>query len=473
MTSNKPNVVLVRLANPNVNIITPPIGIGYLLKVLSQMKGIEPVFIDCKLERLDDESLLKRLEDLDPLMVGFQVFSVDYSRFTDLLPDIRARLPEVVIVAGGPHVSGLPEYTLNTNTEIDYIIVGEGEGVLPLLVKYHLDTTGKINIDKIPNLVYREAQSCVYNEKQHIDVNAYGAPAWNLLRPERYPPIQHGTFHKSKRVVPILTSRGCPYPCTFCAGHLITGKKIRLRKPKSIVDEIEWLQNKYSYEEFIIEDENFTFYKHHVIEFADELEKRKIKCFFSFPNGIRIDRIDEEIVARLAGIGTYVVSIGLESGSKKTLRNMKKNWDMDLIGKRISLLRRYGIIVNGSFILGYRDETIDDIEQTIKYAIGLPIDMAYFGNYLPLPGSTDFNILLKRGELVLEQIRWDKYNSYTGTLPYHPIDVSEVALRKSIRKATIRFYLRPRIAFGFLRRMTSFVFIKSFFFRFYNIMFKH
>lgn len=473
MIQSKRNIVLVRLSNPNINIITPPIGIGYLLKALGQVRGIEPVFIDCKLDNIEDISLLKRIEDLTPLIVGFQVFSVDYNRFTNLLPLIRQRVPETVIVAGGPHVSGLPSYTLDINPDLDFVIAGEGEEALPMLVQCYLSNTKEKLFDKIPNLVYRNGTSCVHNRKCFVDVNAYGAPAWDLLRPERYPPIQHGTFHKSKRVVPILTSRGCPYPCTFCAGHLVTGKKIRLRRPESIVDEIEWLKNKYDFEEFIIEDENFTFYKSHVLKFADELDRRKIRCFFSFPNGIRLDKIDEEIVARMAKMGTYMVCLGIESGSRKTLIKMEKNWDFDLVNERVRLLKQYGIIVNGSFILGYRDETIDDIKQTIEYALRLPIDMAYFGNYLPLPGSMDFDFLLKSGELVLEQIHWKNYNSYAGVLPYHPRDLSEVDLRKAIRSASIRFYLRPRIAFGLLRRMTSFVFIKSFLFRLYNIMFRN
>jgi anaerobic magnesium-protoporphyrin IX monomethyl ester cyclase len=238
-----------------------------------------------------------------------------------------------------------------------------------------------------------------------------------------------------------------------------------------VVDEIEWLQKTYGFEEFIIEDENFTFYKSHVTEFADELTRRKIKCYFSFPNGVRLDRLDDEIVRRLAEMGTYVACLGIESGSRATLDKMDKHWDFDMVRERVLLFKKYGIIVNGSFILGYRDETMEDIEKTIAYALSLPIDMAYFGNYLPLPGSVDFNFLVERGDLDLNRIDWEHYNSYAGVLPYHPKQVSETQLMKAVKKATLRFYLRPRIALGFLKRMTSLVFIKSFFFRLSHIMF--
>ncbi|HNW88699.1 MAG TPA: cobalamin-dependent protein [Bacteroidales bacterium] len=471
-TNKKHKVVLVRLANPNFNLIAPPIGIGYLMKVLESMDGIEQIFLDCKLHNIDNNSLLNRLIDLQPLLVGFQIFSVDYGRFKKLLPAIKQRLPNCIFVAGGPHISGLPVHTLETNPDLDYAIAGEAEEALPLLVESILSGMKEPAIDQIPNLIYRRNNKIIRNPQKWIDVNAYGAPAWHLLEPDLYPPVQHGTFHKNNRVVPILTSRGCPYPCTFCAGHLVTGKKIRLREIKSVVDEIEWLINTYNFGEFIIEDENFTYYKSHVIEFADEIQRRNIKCCFSFPNGIRLDRIDEEIVSRMSEMGTYMVCLGIESGSRETLTRMGKNWDFDLVRERASLLKRYGIIVNASFILGYRDEAIEDIKQTIDFSLSLPVDAAYFGNYLPLPGSTDFETLIQQGELVLDQISWESYNSYTGVFPYHPRDISERELSKAIKVATIRFYLRPRIMWGILRRMTHLVFLKSFLFRLYGILFR-
>jgi len=463
-------VVLIRLANPNINLVTPPIGIGYILKSLAGITDIEPVFLDCKLKKIDNDSLIDQLISLKPLIVGFQLFSADYPQFKKLLPAIKQELPQCKIVAGGPHVSGLPSYTLRTNPDLDYVIAGEAEEAFPLLVKSIQKGYYNTGLEQIPNLVYRQDTSIIENPKKWIDVHEFGPPAWNYLKPEEYPAIQHGTFHKSNRVVPILTSRGCPYGCTFCSGHLVTGKKIRLRHVSSVIDEIEWLINTYGFKEFIVEDENFTFYKSHVIEFADELQRRNIHCWFSFPNGIRLDKLDEEIVSRLASMGTYMVCVGIESGSKETMKKMGKNWDQEFVRNRILLLKQYGIIVNASFIMGYRDETPDDIRQTIDFSLSLPIDTAYFGNYLPLPGSEDFEILIQSGELSLDSIQWQNYNSYAGVFPYHPRKITEQQLKKAIKKATLRFYLRPRIAFNILRRMTHFVFFKSFLSRLYGIL---
>ncbi len=456
------NVVLVRLATSNNNLVTPPIGIGYLLKSLKPLPEVNPIFIDCKLENLTCRDLLARLQALKPLIVGFQVFSVDYGQLRRLLPRLKEAVPGAMLVAGGPHVAGLPEHALGENPALDLVVRGEGERSLPRVVRGLLAGDLASVLPDIPNLVYRSNGATRRTPAGQADVRAEGAPAWDLLRPDRYPATQHGTFHKSAKVVPILTSRGCPYPCTFCAGHLITGERVRCRDAGDVADEIEWLQRTYGFEEFIIEDENFTFHKPHVMALADEIERRRIRCHFSFPNGIRLDRLDEETVARLRAMGTYMVCLGIESGSPDTLKRMRKNLDLRLVEERVLLLRRHGLIVNGSFILGFRDETMEDIRRTVELALRLPIQAAYFGNYLPLPGTEDFETLRQRGEIDLHHIRWDDYSSYCGTLPYHPRAIGEKQLMRAVRSASLRFYLRPHIALGLARRLSRPVFVRSF-----------
>jgi radical SAM superfamily enzyme YgiQ (UPF0313 family) len=452
---------LVRLKNPGLRIVSPPLGIGYLLKALNRMEGINPVFIDCHLDNIDERTLIQRVRKLDPVLLGIQVFSIDYFNFSRLLPDLRKVLPDTILVAGGPHVTALPEYTLRSNPDIDFVICGEGEIALPKLVKKLLDRGLASEFSDIPNLAYRKDGKYVRNKTEWIDIDELGNPDWDLIRPQDYPAVQHGTFHKSSRVVPIITSRGCPYPCTFCAGSLITGKKIRTRDIKDVVDEIEFLKTRHGFEEFIIEDENFTYYKERVISFADEVIKRGIQCYFSFPSGLRLDRLDEDIVRKLHAMGTYMVSLGVESIAPDTLKRMNKKWSREQVVSKIKLLRKYGIITQANFILGFRDDTLSDIQESIDFSLELDINQAFFGNYIPLPGTEDFNILINKKEIVLEDINWSDYTSFYGKFPYHPKGVTLKQLESMIKKATMRFYLRPRIIFNFLKRITRLIFLKS------------
>jgi len=462
-------VILIKLRS-SVFFKTPPLGIGYLLKALEEVEDVKPEFIDCQLLDLCPDRLIDRLRQFRrPLLIGFQVFSEHFPQLAYLAPRLRRIFPETVLIAGGPHPSGAPEQTLRNVPDLDYLVKGEGEETLKALVRFLPGEIDRAKLDGIPNLVYREGEDLKFTFRRMVDVERYRAPAWEKLHPENYPPVQHGTFHKSRKVVPIITSRGCPYPCTYCAGHLLTGKRIRRRRPDDIVDEIEFLQARYGFEEFIVEDENFTFYREHVREVVDELERRSLRCYFSFPNGIRIDRIDSEIVDDLRRMGAYMVTVGLESGSRRTLRAMKKNLDPEQVRKGIRLLKEAGIIVSGAFILGFSSETMEDVEATIRFAIDSGIDQAYFGNYMPLPGSEDFNRLIDTGELKMEEIDWESYTSYYGKIPYHPPGLSQKELLQTIRRATLRFYLRPKIIWGFLKRVKHPVFIRNIFFRFKSL----
>lgn len=458
------NVLLVKLAN-YINTSTPPLGIGYLLKAIQSIEGIKPIFIDCHRENMKEEEILLKIKQLNPVLIGFTIFSVDYAAITNLIPKIKNICPSTKIIVGGPHASGLPEYTLTENPDIDFLVKGEGEVALNKVVNNIINSANKPDVADIPNLVYRENGKIKTNRSEYVDVDKYGAPAWDLMEPDKYPAVQHGTFHKSTKVVPILTSRGCPYPCTFCAGHITAGKKVRRRSAADIADEIEFLQSKYGFKEFIIEDENFTYYKDHVLSLSNEIERRDIKCYFSFPSGIRLDRIDEEIVLHLRKMGTYMATFGIESGSEKTLKAMKKNWDLQLVKERIKLLKENGIMVLGSFILGFSNETMKDIQETVDYAINCGVDTAYFGNYMPLPGSEDFERMVRCGEMKLEEIDWSSYTSYLGKIPYHPPNISEKDLLAAIRKATFRFYMRPRVIFSFIQRLSHPIFLKSLAFR--------
>jgi len=464
----KKNVVLIRLSNYSSQ-ITPPLGIGYLLGAIENIEGINPVFLDQQRDKYSDQELVKKIGSLEPLLVGIQVLSANYAKFVRLLPKIKEIWPNAKIVAGGPHISGLPEYCLKENIELDYCVKGEGEKALHMLtlglLNNHLDSF----IEDIPNLVFKKGKEIIINKNEFVNVDDYGAPAWHLLEPERYPAIQHGSLHNSTKVVPIITSRGCPYPCTFCAGFLLTGKKIRLRNVKSVVDEMEFLQNKYGFEEFIIEDENFTFYRDHVFGIVDEMKKRNIKCHLSFPNGVRMDKIDDEVIKSLKSVGAYMVTLGIESGSLKTLADMRKSWSLEQVKEKIDLLKRNDIKVLGSFILGYSTETVEDIEKTINFSLKLDLDLAYFGNYMPLPGTTDFNRLIAEKEISLDEINWESYTSYYGRIPYSPKGISKEELLKLVKKATYKFYGRPKIIYRTLKRMTSPIFIKTMFTRFSNV----
>jgi magnesium-protoporphyrin IX monomethyl ester (oxidative) cyclase len=171
-------------------------------------------------------------------------------------------------------------------------------------------------------------------------------------------------------------------------------------------------------------------------------------------------------------MGAYMVVLGIESIASGTLQRMNKNWTRKLVRDSVDLLKKYQFIVQANFILGFRDDTLADVRESIDFALELDVDQVYFGNYIPLPGTSDFNLLLDRGELVLSCIDWSRYSSYYGEYPYHPAAITVAELDRAIRKGTMRFYLRPRIVFRFLKRMTHPVFFRNMIFRLSRVFIK-
>jgi anaerobic magnesium-protoporphyrin IX monomethyl ester cyclase len=272
-------------------------------------------------------------------------------------------------------------------------------------------------------------------------------PDWEQLEPrkfQKYAP--HGGFAKAAPVAQLITTRGCPYSCRYCAAYVMNGKKIRMRSGESVVEEMQYLIKDHGIREFHIEDDNFTFYKEHVVNVCSAIRKAGLKVPLGIPNGVRVDRLDDEICAEMKSAGFYFFSIGLESGSVNTLKQMKKALNLDKAKRGIELIKKYGFRVKGFFILGYPNETREGIFETIRWSKSLALDQAYYSIYIPLPGTPEFLTLEENGLLDIKTCKWEDF--YTGKFadpPYIPDGMTARELKKLVSYAYASFYLRPRV----------------------------
>ena len=224
-------------------------------------------------------------------------------------------------------------------------------------------------------------------------------PSWDLLRPDTYPLAPHGGFFKNYPIAPIIITRGCPFACTYCAGYLVSGKKIRHRSIDKVIEEIEVLYHKYGIREIHIEDDNFTFYHDLVYEFCKKLKEHNLNISWTCPNGVRLDSLDKELLLTMKEAGLYSISVGIESGSDKILKDMKKNLTKEKIREKIELIKDCGLEVSGFFIIGYPTETKKDIMDTINFAGSLDLKRAGFSLFKPFPGTEATRQLVEKGEL--------------------------------------------------------------------------
>lgn len=442
--------------------IQPSLGLGYLAS--SIRKNHEVNILDCIKDRIKPSDFYKVLDERKPEVVGIQCYTFDLYNVKEMLKQCKAR--HITTVLGGPHPSAVPEETMEFfQDDLDCMFEGEAEiGFGRLLDKI---AKNEKDLKDIPGLVWREGKKVLKNKKQLVmDIDQLGIPAWDLIRPEEYPESQHGAFFRQFPIAPIMTTRGCPFLCTFCAGHLVAGKSLRKRSVKSVIDEISVLYHNHGIREFHIVDDNFTLDRNFAKEFLKSLKKANLNVSWAVPNGIRMDTLDDEMLELMKETGLYLISLGIESGSDKTLSSMKKNITIEKIRESIALIRKHNIDIAGFFILGFPGETLEDIKKTIKFSLELDLVRANFFTYLPFPGTESFKSLESHGKLD----KLDLKRFYFMNATFTPEGMEKDVLKGLQRKAFLKFFLRPRILFYNLMGIKSFRHFKFLLGRFFRWM---
>lgn len=430
--------------------IQPSLGLGYLATAVRDKANVE--IIDCIKNKISIKRFGEIIYNYKPDIVGIQCYTFDLKFIKEALSAIKNINSRIVTIIGGPHPSAVPIETMEYfGGNLDFVYQGEAEKGLPLLIDY-LDGN-HINLSDIPGLVWKEASTIRINEPYfHNDLDILGFPSWDLMLPHTYPEAQHGAFYKKFPIAPIILTRGCPYSCTFCAGKVVSGKRLRKRSVKNVINEIQILYKDYGIREFHIVDDNFTLDISYAKDFLKQLIAQNLDISLATPNGIRMDCIDGELLALLKQSGLYLISLGIESGSDRILNLMKKNLSVNIIKEKVRFIRTFGFDIAAFFIVGFPGETEEDIRKTIKLSLELDLTRANFFTYLPFPGTTSYQALKEDGEL--DNVDWR--NFYFMNAAYVPKGLSRKKLKSLQRSAFFRFYLRPKI---FLRNLTG---IKSF-----------
>ncbi len=447
----------VLLVNPLTNEkgmlnITTNLGLGYIATSLRK-NGFEVDIWDGVKKGMSKKGLRERLSKLDYDVAGFQVYTYSVPNALEGLRLVKSLNPEVITVIGGAHSSGDPKASLKDLTDADYAFRGEAEIGLPKLLKKLNGEEGNCSFQDIPNLIWRENGKIRCNPLQPVeDLDALGMPSWDLINPNDYPNAPIGAVAKNFPLSTISTTRGCPYSCTFCANNLTMGKKVRGRSAGSVLEEMEFLYNNYGVREFQIIDDTFTSKRELAVAVCKGIIERGLKVSLSFPNGVRLKTLDEELLKLLEKAGTYSLGLGIESGSEKTLKTMKKAQTLKEVREKVDLIHRSTRIrMTGFFIIGYPGEEKEDILKSIKLSKELPIHRAQVTIFLPVPGSEMYRKLKKEGKL--DNVNFRDINFYNIICVPENLTVRQLKMLRI--RAYLEFYLRPRIIWGMLSEIQS------------------
>ncbi len=426
----------------------PPVGLLYLGAVLEKA-GHQVVLLDfTQLEKTGND-LVKDVVNSDPEVLMISAFTSDVFLLKPIVSILGEVLPKARLWLGGPHASCVEEKAFLDFPRIDAVFLGEAEeSVLEALEFPEVPPAG---------VIYSGQELKSTRSRQVEDLSSLPIPAWHLAPPEQYRGLPNGVVLKRLPYAPILTTRGCPYRCTFCAGFKVTGRKIRHRPLSQVWEEIELLVNDYGVEEIHIEDDNFTFDRSYAKEFCEIAIRKNLPVLFSTPNGVRLDALDDELLSLMKEAGWYVVHCGIESGSDRVLKRIQKATTTSEIKKSIELIHSHGLPVAAYFILGLPGETEKDIEKTIEFARTSGVEWAQFACFLPIPGSPDGDSFLKDNDMV--STGWEAFHN--AKCPAPPVSLTAYELKKLQRRAFMRFYLRP----GPMFRATALLFHRDTFFR--------
>jgi len=368
----------------------PPLGLGYIASYISKYNNVDEIKI------VDGSTDISELiTEFAPSIIGISSTTPEFNYAVGLADKIKDA-NDIPIVVGGHHITALPQCLPDS---MDIGVIGEGEQTFAEIVQAHEDTgLSKGVLSNIKGIVYRRDGEVVINPKreliQHLDDIPF--PARNLMG------INSEWTH-------LLTSRGCPYKCRYCAAGSFWGT-VRFHSPERVVNEIKHLYNTYNITRISIEDDLFIAKKSRVREIAQLIQKEGLDKVMKFSCLCQAKLVDEEILEYLKAMNIWHVSLGFESGSEQVLRDIKKrSVSVEDNRNAIQLIKKYHIKVRGFFMIGAPGETKEDMIKTLDFIRSNQLDSARISVMVPFPGTDMWEYAKARG-LVSDNMNWDVFN---------------------------------------------------------------
>ena len=397
----------VALVNPPYPVEAPqaiflPLGISYLTAVLEE-SGYAVDVVDCQTTRPTQKDLEDIFKSLNPDIIGVTAATLTYLPALEILKAAKTALPNATTMIGGPHVTVVDEATFTDSNNVDIVVRGEGEQTMLELARLTSEGDAK-NLSQVAGITFKNNNRVIRNPDRPFiqDLDSLPHPAHKHFDVTKYKIL-------GKTYLPIITSRGCPSRCTFCAAYKMCGRDFRARSPKKVVDELEWLRDEFGAGAFAFYDDTFTFDVNRAVAICDEMQKRKVNLPWDCRT--RVDRVSKELLAKLHNTGCQLIHFGVESGNQQMLNQMRKGTTVELNAKAVKLAKEAGISVAISLVIGYPGETSEQLKQTIDFIYKTKPEYVYMCEAVPYPGTELYDYAKGLGlELSSD---WSQYHEQT------------------------------------------------------------
>lgn len=417
----------VLLISPNIkgfkngiNRIQPPLGLAYLAAYIEDVcdvfvydTAVEGYHIETRLDDKmvnigeNDAAIIKYITDTNPDIIGISVLFANLMDSVHSIAKISKDInPNIKVAVGGNHITntitdykhGINNFAAIDDKNIDYYFTGESEVTFKTFIE-----TFKCNgsVNEISGLCFlNEHGKLIVNEnRSFLDIFSLKDPKWEYFNMEKY--FSVGLFHSansySNRVLPVMSSRGCPEKCQFCTTPLVWGAKVRWKSPKLLYQEMAYAISKFNIGEIQFQDDTLTANIKNLYELCDYIKEFRLP--WCTPNGIKINYHQEtqyEMFSKMKDSGCYQITFACESGSQRVLDDIiRKNIKIDTFKDNIQKAKDAGLFVHSFWIVGFPGETADEIRRTIDVASTSGADSFSLSIFNPLPGTPLYHKVYK------------------------------------------------------------------------------
>lgn len=409
-------IILVQPENGLNEATYVPLGLISLATYIRENFDVQ--IVDLRFNSVD--KLCDLIRETRPLAVGFSMLTgsciLQIIKISQKIKDIDQNIK---IIVGGIHPTFFPEQTL-AHQLIDFVVINEGEKTLKLLLEA---LENGLPLAEIENLGWKENGQIKINKtsENFLDLNELPQPAWDLINVEQY--VKSLSRNPKERVIDFYTSKGCPFPCSFCYNLFFNKKKWRAKTAKKAFEELEFLHKNYGINYFIIHDDNFVVDRNRALEFVRLIKEKNLKIKFSID--ARVDYFNYDFLKELKNGGLCELRVGCESGSNRVLREIiQKGITAEQTIKAVETAKSLDLKLMLSFVIGWPTETISERQETIDLILKLQkiydnVAVYPLWIYIPYPGTNLFKKSIDFGfEAPQTMEEWGSYFWGKARLPW-------------------------------------------------------
>ncbi len=427
----------------NAGSTMPALGLCSLAGIIRK-HNLTPVIIEAGSLGLSTEDIIEQVQTAKPKYAGITASTLSIFSAGRLAKEIKQVSPDTMIIIGGPHLTAIPDQTMELFKDFDLGVIGEGEETIAELI------TGNVaELKNIKGIIFRENDQLHKTEPRPFikNLDMLPFPAWDIL--PGFPHAYHPPAFRFRRMpaASLVTSRGCPNKCIFC-DRSVFGSHCRVFSAEYIIEILQNLYHKHGIREILFEDDTFVMFKPRLTAICESIIKKKLNLSWSCLG--RADMVSPDILKLMKKAGCWQIAFGIETGDQRIMDFIEKKMRLDKMEKALILTKEARIMSKGFFIIGLPTETKESIQHTIDFIATSPLDDISVNMFTPFPGSKIYQTAKEFGEF---EDSWEKMNLLEITFVPHGLTKQE--LKQYSQLILKRFYLRPKTIIAYLKRIIT------------------